>query len=251
MVLFLASNISFFSCSRHFDSAANTSASDSASLSNDLLQVINHEPSVPNDDTLDQLMRKAGMIDVQQINPRILVHLRYQTEDNFLQRNFYGNLTNAYAEYHTAHLLSKAQHLLDSAGNGERLLVWDAARPLHCQQLMWDALDMPFEERTKYVSNPKNHSLHNYGCAVDVTLVDSSGTQLDMGTDFDNFSPLAQPWYEPFNIDMGILSHKQWRNRFKLRTVMKQVGFTSLSSEWWHFNSCSRTYAKEHFRMVE
>ena len=107
-------------------------------------------------------------------------------------------------------------------------VIWDASRPISNQQVMWDALDMPAKEKGRFVSNPKNHSLHNYGCAVDVTLADQNGKLLDMGTDFDYFDTLAQPKFEMFCLQKQLLSQLQFSNRMLLRKTMLKAGFTTI-----------------------
>ena len=200
---------------------------------------------------IESNIKAAGLIDIQLLNPDIQVFLRYASDNNFLHQNLYDAFNKAYLADECAKKIALAQTFLSRTKPGFKLLVWDAARPVSAQQLMWDALDMPFEERTKYVSNPKNHSLHNYGCAVDLTIQDSLENELDMGTDFDDFDTLAQPQFEWLCLQRGTLNPTQIENRKLLRSLMKKAGFTILPSEWWHFNCCSRVYAKEHYIVVE
>ena len=117
--------------------------------------------------------------------------------------------------------------------------------------MMWDSLKMPFEEKVKYVSNPKNHSLHNYGCAIDLTLLDSFGRVLDMGTEFDHFGIEANTDKDSINMANGKLTKAQIRNRWLLRKCMYKAGFSGIKSEWWHFNSCSREVAKKRYKLIE
>ncbi|MBI1306303.1 MAG: peptidase M15 [Bacteroidetes bacterium] len=199
----------------------------------------------------EKSMITAGLVDVRSLNPDISIELRYSDTNNFLHTNIYGTVHGAYLEKNCADKLALAQRLLGTEYHGYSLLVWDAARPVRCQQTMWDAVDFPFEERVKYVSNPKNRSLHNFGCAVDVTILDSSGIELDMGTGFDDFDTLAQPEYETRCLLSGSLSNLQYQNRILLRRIMRRAGFSQLPREWWHFNCCRREYAVEHYKLVE
>lgn len=202
-------------------------------------------------DSLETAMRNIGLINVQLLNPDIVVDLKYSTDSNFLGQNIYGQISQAYLEEEAAKKIALAQFLLDETYPTLRIKVWDAARPVSCQRKMWYALKMPIEEKGRFVSNPKNHSLHNYGCAVDVTLVDSNGHELDMGSHFDQFDSVAQPKYEQILLSQGRLTQAQLSNRWILRKTMRAVGFSTISSEWWHFNSCSRQYAKENYRVIE
>ena len=116
---------------------------------------------------------------------------------------------------------------------------------------MWTTLEMPFNEKVRYVSNPKNGSIHNYGCAVDLTICKSDGKLLDMGTDFDHFGRAANVSKEYLLLTDSVLSYKQFDNRKLLRKVMKSAGFSTISSEWWHFNALSRSEAKRNYSIIE
>lgn len=206
----------------------------------------------PTNDTgaLERSLIKAGLVNVQWLNSGIAVDLRYASDSNFLGKNIYGSLSSAYLEENTAKKLALAQIFLSKTHPNLRILVWDAARPVSCQRVMWQSVDLPPAERGRFVSNPANHSLHNYACAVDVTLIDTSENPIDMGTDFDVFDTLAQPKYEAYCFERELLSAKQLQNRRILRNVMVKAGFSTITSEWWHFNSCNRDYAKQHFVVV-
>ncbi|MBO6516187.1 MAG: M15 family metallopeptidase [Bacteroidia bacterium] len=199
---------------------------------------------------LEQTMIDSGLVNVQLLDQNIRVSLRYASDSNFLKRNFYGELNRAYLEENTAKKLALAQLFLSQKYPDLHLLVWDAARPIRSQWLMWNSLDMPAKEKGRFVSNPRNHSLHNYACAVDVTLCHSDGSVLDMGTDFDQFDTLAQPVYESYCLSKQWLTNEQLQNRLLLRGIMKRAGFSTIGSEWWHFNSCTRFFAKTHYRLI-
>jgi zinc D-Ala-D-Ala dipeptidase len=200
---------------------------------------------------IEKSMLMADMVDVQHLNSDIHVDLRYASDRNFLNQNIYGGLQTAYLSDECAKKLALAQTFLSQTNPEYNLLVWDAARPVSCQQIMWDAVDFPLEERTKYVSNPKNRSLHNFGCAVDVTIIDNLGLTLDMGSEYDEFDTIAQPAFEWKCLQNGSLNLEQLDNRKLLRKTMLKAGFRQLPSEWWHYNCCSREYAKQHFSVVE
>jgi D-alanyl-D-alanine dipeptidase len=80
-----------------------------------------------------------------------------------------------------------------------------------------------------YVANPKKGSIHNRGGAVDISLVDFNGIELDMGTKFDFFGEEASHKYQ--NLSDEILA-----NRKILKEIMLQNNFKSFDSEWWHYN---------------
>lgn len=237
--------------------ACNTSTTDqNSSTRNDpkdslKLEVKEELPPTQSIDSIEVAMQAAGLIDVSLLNPNIVVDLRYGTDSNFLSLNIYGGLNKAYLEENTAKKLALAQFALSAKHPELSIKVWDAARPVSCQRKMWNSVKLPAEEKGRFVSNPKNHSLHNYGCAVDVTLVMSDGTELDMGTRFDQFDSLSQPKYESMMLLSGQLTTLQVSNRQLLREIMTGVGFTTISSEWWHFNACTREFAKTHYRVID
>ena len=132
-----------------------------------------------------------------------------------------------------------------------KLLIWDAARPRRIQQILWDTVEIPLTERSQYVANPKSGSIHNYGCAVDLTLVDASGNALDMGTGYDDFSRLAHIDKENELVSAGELTNEQVEHRLLLRSVMTKAGFIPINSEWWHFDAFTREETKSRFKIVE
>ncbi|MBN8826721.1 MULTISPECIES: M15 family metallopeptidase [unclassified Spirosoma] len=197
-------------------------------------------------------MIKQGLVDVQTVDPTILVELKYSTTDNFVGKDVYGDLTRAYMQPMAARKLALASKYLQAAHPNLRLLVYDAARPRSAQWNLWNALpDLSERERRKYVADPRQGSIHNYGCAVDLTVATEDGKPLDMGTKYDFFGELAYPSREAVLLKAGKLTQKQLDNRLILRTAMRQGGFTPIEYEWWHFNALSREKAKMAFRIVD
>lgn len=202
-------------------------------------------------DTLEQKIIDAGLVNIQDIDPSILVELRYSTENNFMEKDVYGEMTRAYAQVSVAEDLSKCQSYLKSIDSSLSLLVYDAVRPRSVQQYMWDILDMPVHEKTKFVSNPKNGSIHNYGCAIDLTIADQDGKPLDMGAGYDDIRKIAYPRHEQAYLDSGLITLQHIENRELLRDVMKSGGFWNIQTEWWHFNRYNRSKAKELYEIIE
>ncbi|GAB3748733.1 M15 family metallopeptidase [Spirosoma pomorum] len=201
---------------------------------------------------LEKAMIKEGLVDVQTVDPSILVELKYSTTDNFVGKDVYDDLTRAYLQPMTARKLANASKYLQDKHPDLRLLVYDAARPRTAQWKLWNALpNMPESERQKYVADPRKGSVHNYGCAVDLTVATSDGKPLDMGTKYDYFGELAYPSREKELLAAGKLTQKQIDNRQILRDAMLKAGFSRIEFEWWHFNSISREKAKMAFRIVE
>lgn len=200
---------------------------------------------------VEQDMIQQGLVDVQKVDPTILVELKYSTTDNFVGKDVYGDLIRAYMQPMAARKLAEASNYLQVHHPDLRLLVYDAARPRSAQWKLWNALPTLSErERRKYVADPRQGSIHNYGCAVDLTVATKDGNPLDMGTKYDFFGELAYPSRENELLKSGKLTQKQIDNRKILRTAMRQGGFSSIEYEWWHFNALSRAKAKMAFRIV-
>ena len=212
---------------------------------------IKTEKNIIKIDSLEQKLIDAGLVDVQQIDSSILIDLRYTTTHNFMNEDVYGNLNKVYLQPSVANDLKKANDYLHQLDSNLTLLVFDGVRPRSVQQKMWDVLDMPINEKTKFVSNPKNGSIHNYGCAVDITIARLNGDVLDMGADFDEIDKIAYPRLEHQFLKSGELTQQQVDNRKLLRKVMKAGGFYNIQTEWWHFNRYNRNKAKEMFKIIE
>jgi D-alanyl-D-alanine dipeptidase len=197
-------------------------------------------------------MEKQGLLEVTSKAPRVLVELKYGTADNFMGRDVYGCLKHAYVQKPVLQMLNKAQASLEKKHPGYHLLIYDAARPLSIQWILWNTLTQyKPAERQKYVANPKEHSIHNYGSALDLTVADANGKPLDMGTKYDFFGDLAYPSKEKAMMAAGKLSEQAYKNRLILREAMQSAGFMRIEFEWWHFNAFSRAEAKRRFPVVQ
>jgi D-alanyl-D-alanine dipeptidase len=167
------------------------------------------------------------LVDIQAVNARILVSLRYVTSDNFTGAPLPGYEANrAYLRREAAAALGRVQTQLESEGLG--LLVWDGYRPVSATEGM-----VAWAERTGnmqlfeqgYIAR---RSRHNMGVAVDLTLVSAASQQpLDMGTPFDTFSKAAHT---------ANASGAAAANRKRLVAAMAREGFQNYDQEWWHFS---------------
>lgn len=196
--------------------------------------------------------KEVDLVSINQTNPEIFVSLAYARSDNFMHEVLYLKWKEAYLQKPVALMLNKAQDRLTFLKPGLHLLIYDAARPLSVQQHMWNALDsIPVKERVKFVSSPRGKSLHNLGCAVDLTICDTKGIPLDMGAGFDDMRLIAYPMYEEKYLAEGALTKEQLANRKMLRSVMRYAGFSGIPTEWWHFNAYSKKEALERFQVIE
>lgn len=203
--------------------------------------------------TFEQNLIDQGLTNIQEIDSTILVDLKYSTIDNFFGKDVYGNLEKAYLPLDVSEKLLAVNRQLRRENPNFRLMVFDAVRPQSIQQILWDALDtIPVNVRKAYVADPKIGSLHNYGCAVDLSIFDlSTDSLLDMGTNYDYFGYLAYPRKEDEMLAKGLLSKDQIENRLVLRNLMRNGGFISIKSEWWHFNSVSLENAQREYPLIK
>jgi D-alanyl-D-alanine dipeptidase len=195
-------------------------------------------------------MEAIGLVDIETLTDDIPVSLMYARDDNFTGKVMYHDLTRAYLHPEAARALLKAQAALKRIRPDLSLKVYDAARPMSVQQIMWDAVKDT--DKQIYVSNPaRGGGLHNYGLAVDVTLCDvATGDTLTMGTHIDYFGKRAQVRHEATFIADGSLSREAYENRLLLRNVMTSAGYKVLLSEWWHFNFKTRDEAKANYTVI-
>lgn len=200
---------------------------------------------------LEQQMIKQGLVNVQSVDSTIEVELKYSTTDNFVKKDVYGDLENAYLQPEIAKKLARASAFLQKKHPSYRLLIYDAARPNSVQYILWDALDVPLRQKSQYVADPKIGSIHNFGCAVDLTVANEKGVPLDMGTPYDFFGPLAYPRMESQMLAQGKLTKAQLANRQILRRAMTQAGFRQNTTEWWHYDGLSRANAKAKYGMIK
>jgi D-alanyl-D-alanine dipeptidase len=198
----------------------------------------------------EKSMESLGLVNLQKEVPGLKKDLKYSSTDNFLKKDIYACLDKAFAQAATAEKLKKASLFLKKKKPGFRFVVYDAARPNQCQHALWNAIPLPESKKHIYVANPKRGSIHNYGCALDLSIEDEGGKALDMGTEFDFFGELAQPRCEEKMRKQGKLNEAQLANRRLLRSCMKMAGFTGTSSEWWHFNACSLKEAKRLYKII-
>ena len=199
-----------------------------------------------------ETISKHDLVDIQELDPTLLVELKYSTTDNFMKMDVYGDLETCYLRKVPAEMLEKAHSILKEAHPDLRLLIYDGLRPRSIQWILWNTLnDVPESERSNFVANPKSGSIHNFGAAVDLTVAHKNGTPLDMGTHYDYFGDLAFPRLEDSLIVVGDLTIEQVNNRLILRDAMTQAGFSPITTEWWHFDSFPYKETKRKFSIIE
>lgn len=181
--------------------------------------------------------------------PGLLFDLKYASSDNFMGRDVYGPFTEPFLQHEAAAMLERASEILRHEQRGHALLIFDALRPRSVQRILFD--HVKGTEQESYVADPDRGSMHNYGCAVDLTVVNEKGRELDMGTAFDAFTPVSEPKREDQFLADGKLTLMQVENRLILRRAMTGAGFFQLPHEWWHYDAFPGDRVRREFRIVE
>ncbi|MCC8035600.1 MAG: M15 family metallopeptidase [Rikenellaceae bacterium] len=206
--------------------------------------------SIPPKSLTELMLDSLGLVDISQVDGRIAVDLVYSTPDNFLGEVLYDDLTRAYLVPDAAAKLVKAQDILDSLRPGFRIVVYDAARPMSVQRKMRKFAEV--HGKHYYVADPsKGGGLHNYGAAVDISLLDDDNNPLPMGTGYDHLGFEANIDNEQSLVERGIITRDELANRLLLRKIMREAGFTTVQSEWWHFNHVSRQEARQKYYLID
>lgn len=176
---------------------------------------------VRNENIAATVVEDSTFVNLYDYSHDFVYKMKYATADNFLKTKVY-DCEACYLRYKTVKALLKAQEKFMK--KGYRIVLFDCYRPLDIQKKMWQIVPNP-----SYVADPKKGSIHNRGGAVDISLADADGNELDMGTGFDHFGPEAAQDYE--NLPESVLE-----NRKLLRNTMIRSGFRIFESEWWHYN---------------
>lgn len=178
----------------------------------------------------------------------IAIDLRYASPNNFVGRDLYSPFDCAWLHVEAAAALEKVVAWLAARHPGYKPVVLDALRPQRVQQQLWDALEGTGLQM--YLANPVRGSIHSYGMALDITILDEHGRELDMGTGFDDMTDLSHPALEEGFLVAGKLTGQQVANRRLLREAMFQAGFVGINTEWWHFDCGNRDVVRQTFRRV-
>lgn len=175
-------------------------------------------------------------------------------EPKYYNLNIPGAVKDCYMRETAYQLLTKALSLLP---RGYGFKIFDAWRTFDTQKFLYDeqVRKIMMHEKTvneaearnlakRFVSvptkDPKNSFVHSTGGAIDLTIVDENGNELNMGTEFDCFSDLANTDYFESKNDKDIKN-----NRRLLFYVMTSAGFSNFPSEWWHYDYGDLFWAAE------
>jgi D-alanyl-D-alanine dipeptidase len=178
----------------------------------------------------------------------IAVDLRYASADNFVGRDLYSPFDCAWLHRDAAAALEQVVAWLAAVRPGATALVLDALRPQRVQQQLWDALAGTGLQ--VYLADPERGSIHSFGMALDITILDEAGRELDMGTGFDDLTEKSHPALERQLLERGDITPAQVANRQLLREAMMQAGFRGIGTEWWHYDCGDRDLVRQTYRRV-
>jgi len=195
---------------------------------------------------------KYGLVDINTFDPTIIVNLKYASTDNFVGENVYGDLSKAYLEPELAACVGRVQKQLKKLYPGYSLVIFDAARPLSVQKRMYQLVQGT--SQAIYVADPDTShkgGFHNYGMAVDLSILDSEGELLDMGTPFDFFGEEAHVGDEITLLKKYKISREAYKNRMLLYYLMANEGLVPYEFEWWHYQLYIFESDKKKFRLLD
>lgn len=201
--------------------------------------------------TVEKELEQTGLQNVAEEIPGIEVYMVYATPYNFMGRVLYTGLYEAYLVPEAIEKLRKANELLRKKRLDLHLVVYDAARPRSIQEQMWKVVENT--ELQDYVANPNKSggSPHNYGIAVDVTLVDCTDHPIPMGSEYDYFGDRSRVDLEDQLIANGEINQRELLNRQLLREIMTEAGWLVEPSEWWHFNAMPLAEANQKLTVIK
>lgn len=189
-------------------------------VNEDSIPILNKNIAINNSD-LSTLINDTTYVNLKSYSSDFKFDLKYAQTDNFLNAKVY-DCAECYLRLKTVKALINANNSFMKLGY--RIKIFDCYRPLDVQKAMWKIMPNP-----NYVANPNKGSIHNRGGAVDITLIDANGTELNMGTNFDYFGIEASHNFTSF-------SETILKNRLLLKSVMIENNFNFFESEWWHYN---------------
>ena len=170
--------------------------------------------------------------------PGVAHDLRYAGKLNFAGRVLYDGIDCAWLRIEAAAGLETAAAWLQRKRPGHVIVVLDALRPQRVQEAIWR--DIAGTPAALYFADPVRGSVHSFGMAVDVTLRDAAGRELDMGSGFDEMTLASHPALEAEQLAAGAITRAHVAARELLRGAMAAGGFRGIPTEWWHFDHGDR-----------
>jgi zinc D-Ala-D-Ala dipeptidase len=204
----------------------------------------------PQNCELENVMIKSGLVNIVDLDSTIKVTIYNATTQNMLGENTYGCLTKCFLRPEAAEKLKRAQKILKDKMPGHSLKILEGARPRRVQRRMYNVVKNTSIKA--FVADPQNGSMHNFGTAVDITIVNEMGIELEMGKPDPRIKILGKSDFEiRLSFLMNSPGNEQKKNRELLRSVMLQAGFIPLNYEWWHFEAFNKEYVRRNFKIIE
>ena len=163
---------------------------------------------------------KENLVLITEQTHDVSIDMMYARADNFTGQVIYPH-TQCFLHPLAEAALRKA--IVAARGFGFKLKIFDAYRPQEAQEALWAVLPVP-----GYIADPAKGSNHTRGVAIDLTLLDAMGNELDMGTPIDTMTPASHHFYAALPAPILI-------NRMYLLTIMLEAGFVHHLNEWWHY----------------
>ena len=163
---------------------------------------------------------KETLVLITEQNHDVSIDMMYARADNFTGHVIYPH---AHCFLHPQAETGLRKAVVAAKAFGFRLKIFDAYRPQEAQEALWAVLPVP-----GYVADPAKGSNHTRGVAIDLTLLDVTGKELDMGTPVDTMTPASHHFYAALPPEILV-------NRMYLLTIMLESGFVHHANEWWHY----------------
>lgn len=197
-----------------------------------------------------RVVAPSVLLDAAQALPELTLDMPYARRDNFTGTILYPR-ARCLLRPAVMKMLAQAQAQLAARVPPLRLIAKDCYRPDSVQRRLWAAVRGT--RRRGYVADPDSPmgSVHSYGAAVDVSLADAAGQELDMGTPYDFLGSRAEPRREAEMLAAGVLTAQQIASRVILRTAMQEAGFKSISNEWWHFDAWRSAALRQRYQRLD
>jgi D-alanyl-D-alanine dipeptidase len=168
--------------------------------------------------------RKPDLVELTKLDRTIKLDIRYASSNNFMSTPFYSQ-ARAFLQRPAAEGVVRANARLKPLGYG--IIIHDGYRPWYVTKMFWDGTPA---DKHEFVADPAKGSMHNRGCAVDLSLYDlKTGREVEMPSGYDEMSERSYPDYTGG-------SKEETERRDLLRKIMEEEGFTVYKSEWWHFD---------------
>lgn len=201
--------------------------SGSIPITEKIHEIVHEVLDTVEEDSANKKLYKAGktpkkFMEIPADTLGILLDLKYATTDNFTKEQIYNCPRCFFRREVAEKILAMHKDLKERYGFGIKL--FDCYRPSEFQKKLWEI--MPDEN---YVMPPEKGSVHSRGMAVDLTIVDNKGKELNMGTPFDFFGKEA-------HTDNTDLPDNVLKNRQLLKKIMEIYGFKGIRTEWWHYS---------------